>query len=170
MRLFLGQRTALWAYIRTMLTNDDRTEDVLQEVCMILLRKHEAIHDSDHLTRWLRTTARYEAFRVIREGKATAALSGEVLDALESEWDGAFDAERRERVEVLKGCLEKLTPYAQRLVKLRYEEGLTGQLLADRVERKVNAVYVALTRAHRALSDCVTIRLRAADRDVAGRI
>ncbi|QDU70533.1 sigma-70 family RNA polymerase sigma factor [Mucisphaera calidilacus] len=161
MRQFLGQRTALYAYIRSVLRDDHRAEDVLQNVCLVLLRKHDEIQSEDHMRKWLRTTARYESLRVIREGKTqSTGLSDEVLNALESEWDTAFEVERGETIEALKACIERLTPYAKQLITLRYHEGLTGKDLADRVGRRINTIYVALTRAHRHLSECVTYSLR----------
>ena len=56
-------------------------------------------------------------------------------------------------------CLEQLSPCAQNLVKLRYAEGVSGERLAEVVDRSLNTVYVALSRIHRSLGDCIKQRL-----------
>lgn len=163
LKLFLRQRTLLYAYIRSIVNDDHRAEDVLQNVCLILMRKHENIRDDDHLAGWLRTTARLEAMNLIRQHhQESTTLHEGVLAMLESEWDHHRGLEQTEILEMLRGCLERLTPYARQLVDLRYREALTGEQLAQRVGRRVNAVYVALTRVHHKLADCMSYKLRGA--------
>jgi RNA polymerase sigma-70 factor, ECF subfamily len=38
-------------------------------------------------------------------------------------------------------------------------DGISGPRLAEVVDRKLNAVYVALSRIHRSLGDCIKQRL-----------
>jgi len=59
---------------------------------------------------------------------------------MDSAWDAEMVAAQQERNEHLADCMQKLTPNARRLVRLRYHEGISGRELADRVGRSVNAV------------------------------
>lgn len=67
------------------------------------------------------------------------------------------------QADALKACLERLSPYSRRLIELRYAQGISGPQLAEAVGRKLNTIYVALTRTHRTLAECVRAEM-AADR------
>ena len=86
-----------------------------------------------------------------RKGRQSTLLDGALLD----QYEGCIEEEAEElsgpKYEALQDCLSQLTPYARRLVQLRYSEGLTGKSLGDTLGRKVDTVYVALSRVHRAL-------------------
>ena len=56
-------------------------------------------------------------------------------------------------------CLEKLSPYARRVVELRYVEGLTGSRLAEALNRNLTAAYVAVSRINKTLAECVRNRM-----------
>lgn len=55
--------------------------------------------------------------------------------------------------------MEQLTPNARELIDLRYARDIKGRALAEKLGRKPNAVFVALSRIHRTLSDCIQARL-----------
>ena len=87
----------------------------------------------------------------------------DVLDALEAEWDAAgsdaagSDA-AAEQVHDLRGCMQRLSARARRILHLRYSDGLSGLQLAETLTIGVASVYVALSRIHRALRDCMARR------------
>ena len=152
----LRDRTKLLAYILAILPDEHAAEDILQEVSMAAVRKLHEIDSADHLLLWLRRAARFEALAQHRKrGNAPHVLDADVLDSLESHWK-RYDAERAiDWADALRFCLSKLTPYARRLVELRFGQGLTGEALASAVDRKPQSAYIALSRARRALSDCL---------------
>jgi RNA polymerase sigma-70 factor (ECF subfamily) len=151
-----SQRSELIGYAWGIVRDDHLADDLFQEVCLIALRKADEIMDNQHLRGWLRQSLRYEALKAIRKDRNSPVVLGEqVLIAMDSAWDAEMVAAQQERNEHLADCMQKLTPNARRLVRLRYHEGISGRELADRVGRSVNAVYVGLTRAHRALEACI---------------
>ena len=82
-----------------------------------------------------------------------------VLDLVEADWAQRDDQTFDRRRDALRTCLEQLSPYVQELIRLRYGEGLSGAGLAKALDRQVNTVYVALSRAHNTLATCVRTRL-----------
>jgi RNA polymerase sigma-70 factor (ECF subfamily) len=61
-------------------------------------------------------------------------------------------------VDALRGCLDRLTPNARRLVTMKYVDGLRGDTIAQQLGRQVRSIYTALSRIHRALSECLAGR------------
>lgn len=160
-RRLLRQRVGLLSYIRSILVDEHLAEDVFQEVCVVAMQKHDELNSWEHFDAWVRKVARYEALSALRRSRKLSQLLDEaLLDLLDDHWQRYKQEQvQGDRTRALKECIGGLTPYAQRLVRLRYEQGLSGQALADALKRKVQAVYVALTRAHKALAECVRRRL-----------
>ncbi|QNN20806.1 sigma-70 family RNA polymerase sigma factor [Planctomycetales bacterium ZRK34] len=156
MQTLLRDRTKLLAYILAILPDEHVAEDILQEVSLAAVRKLDEIDSAEHLLLWLRRAARFEALAQHRKrGNSPHMLDAQVLDALESHWK-RYDAERAvDWADTLRHCLSKLTPYARKLIELRFAQGLTGEALASAINRKPQAAYIALSRARRALSDCL---------------
>jgi len=131
-------------------------EDVFQDLCVLILKSRHQIESEKHLMNWMRTVARHKALNLLRdELRRPRVMDDELFDSLESKYSVYDELDTAELSEALAECVKKLSPYAQRLIELRYTEGLTGRRLAEVVNRKVETVYVALTRVHRTLSNCM---------------
>lgn len=156
-RRLLSERAMLLGYVRSLGLDEHLAEDVLQNVCIVVIEKYEQAKDWDHFGAWVRTIARYEALNAARRQRKTGQLFDErTMDILDQHW-AQYDtqAERDERAAVVQRCIERLTPYARKLLRMRYQDGMRGADLAAAVERKVQSVYVALSRAHKAVGECV---------------
>jgi RNA polymerase sigma-70 factor (ECF subfamily) len=156
-RRLLSERAVLLGYVRSLGLDEHLAEDVLQNVCIVVIEKYEQAKNWEHFGAWVRTIARFEAMNAARRQRKTAQLFDErTLDVLDQHWmqyDTA--AELQERAALLQRCIERLTPYARKLLRLRYQDGMRGVDLAEAVQRKVQSVYVALSRAHKAVGECV---------------
>jgi RNA polymerase sigma-70 factor (ECF subfamily) len=158
-RLLLSHRAMLVGYIGSIVRDPHLAEDVFQNVSIIVLKKAAALQDAASFAVWARKIARFEALNAVRrEEKAPRPLQQEVLDLLETHWD-AGDPPASAESDALKDCLSKLAPRSRQVVELRYQENVSGKALAERLAQPLNTVYVALSRAHRALLACVKLRL-----------
>ncbi len=159
LRLLLQERAMLMGYILSIVRDHHQAEDVFQNVSLLVLKKSDLVEDAAAFPGWLRKAARFEALNAIRkEGRGPEPLDEVVLDSLEAHWK-AQDAATPVSVGVLRDCVQKLTPRARRLVELRYGENVSGLKLAEKFSQPLNTVYVALSRIHRALGECVRRRL-----------
>ncbi|MBI1373521.1 MAG: hypothetical protein GC159_12400 [Phycisphaera sp.] len=156
-RVLVRDRAVLLAYIWAIVRDNHLAEDILQDVSVLAVNKRDEITDEEHLHGWLRQTARYKSLTALDKRESSPMrLDDRVLEALEAGWRSeSADGGTADLVDALQHCLGKLSGYAKHLVELRYAEGLSGQKLADAVDRNLNTVYVALTRIHRSLGDCV---------------
>lgn len=156
----VADRARVLAYILSIVRDEHVAEDVYQEVCTIAIQKQAEIHDAEHLGKWVRVTARHRALKAAEKSqRGPAILDDDMLDLLDGHWDSLAALESSDTLGALRGCMDELSPYAKELIRLRYAEGISGQELADRVDRKLNTVYVALTRTHRTLGDCIEKKL-----------
>ncbi len=154
--LLLQRRPAVLGYLASIVGDLHVAEDLYQEVAVLATQKRAEIEGEDHLVGWLMHTARFMALNAARKEKTRRHVFGtDLLETLESEWAADVSDSADSRLAMLQRCIERLTPRSRRLVELRYFEGLSGESLAEQVERSMNSVYVSLSRIHRALAKCV---------------
>jgi RNA polymerase sigma-70 factor (ECF subfamily) len=164
LRMLLGGRTLLLAYIQAIVRDVHLAEDVFQEVSVLAMNKRAEIVDETHFRGWIRRAARLESRCPLRQRhRVPSAVSEQVLDAREAHWVNYDNEWAAQRLEALRQCVASLTDNAQRLVRLRYQEGVSGVALAEQFGKPVNTIYVALSRIHRTLAECVERRIAAAE-------
>jgi RNA polymerase sigma-70 factor len=157
--LLLSHRAMLLGYIASIVRDPDLTEDVFQNVAIVVLDKADAVADEREFPPWARRVARLEALAALRKLKRVPGLlDHSVLELLEDHWAAADGAPAPTR-KALRDCVEALSPYARQLIHLRYVDDLSAQDVAERLNRSPNTIYVALSRTYRHLADCVERRL-----------
>ena len=155
-QLLLKHRGKLLGAIRAMVADQHLAEDIFQEVSIAAINKCGEIADVEHFAAWVRHAARFQALIALRNrNRLPRVLSENVLDALEAHWQ-QFDRQPDSDIsEALRTCLDRLTPYARRLIETRYVEHKRGNDLAAALKRSLNTVYVALARVHNTLRECL---------------
>jgi len=156
-RALIRDRAKLLGYAWAILRDHHAADDVFQEVTVLAMERPGEIADEAHLARWARKAARLKCLEVLRRrSKRSLPLDGDVLDLLEAEWEDPASGE--ERVDHLRECVDKLSPRAREVLGMRYSLGLSGARVAELLQIKVESVYVALARIHKALGDCISRR------------
>lgn len=160
LRVLLAERAKLHAYIWSIVRDEHMTEDIFQEVSLLAVNKRDEINNAEHLSVWLRQAARFESLKVLQKAnRKPLGLDDELLEALEAEWRQYDEMASNDMIDALRYCLQKLTPRARRIVKLRYVDGLVGKRLAQLLDVKVHSVYVAVGRIHNTLRQCINRRV-----------
>jgi RNA polymerase sigma-70 factor (ECF subfamily) len=164
--LFLPEQSAIRAFLRSILWDRARCEDVFQEVALVLWRELDRYDPLRPFGGWARGVAAKVALKSLRQARRTpAALSPEAIEALEGAFDNlAFENAHRpvtREEEALRHCLDRLPDRAQMLIDLRYGHALELSHIAERVRSSPEAVRKALSRSRDALQRCVERRLRA---------
>ena len=159
-RGLLDQRSRLISFARAIVRDEHDAEDVFQEVMVLAAEKHHEIDRSDGLISWALTATRYRSLHVVRKRKRDRVeLSPGALDQLEACWRDASGEPAQDMSQALLHCLDTLSPYSREIVGLRYGQGLQGKQVAQQLNRKPQTIYMALTRIHNALRDCIRLRL-----------
>lgn len=153
----MQERIRLLSYYRVLVFDEHAAEDVLQDVALAAIAKSDEIESEAHLMGWLRSAGRLRALELCRNrGRHADVLANDVLDLIDQAWakcDPPWACE--DHKDALRKCLEKLSPSAKELIRHRYADGLTGQRLAERLGKKLNSTYVAVSRVHKTLHLCM---------------
>jgi RNA polymerase sigma-70 factor (ECF subfamily) len=158
-RSFQAERFRLIAYIRALVGDPELTEEIFQEVSVVVLRRIEVFDPTKDLQAWCRGIARN---LVLRERDRSRRLRVFDNDRIVELVDAAFEERGMEDVDdqrfLLRNCLGQLASGSRELLQLRYQAGLSLRAIAERLERTEGAVQVALSRVRKWLADCVKAR------------
>ena len=140
-----GYNRRLLYYLRKMLREVDRAEDVLQEVWLAVLRGLPKLADPGAFSAWLYRIARDRACRELRERRPFRPL--EEMDLAEETADDI----RLEDAEYIHAALDELAPEHREVLVLRFLEGMTYENIARVTGCPVGTVRSRIHYAKRAL-------------------
>jgi RNA polymerase sigma-70 factor (ECF subfamily) len=156
----LSHRARLLAYLWSIVRDSTLAEDLFQEVSLLALERRDELRDAAALPVWLRKTARFKALAALRNrGGRPTLLSDAALDQLDLAWAAQDESPHDDMKAALTVCLESLSPAAQKIVALRYAQGMSGKSVAESIDRTAHSVYVALSRIHVRLRECIRKQL-----------
>jgi RNA polymerase sigma-70 factor (ECF subfamily) len=158
LQLFVRHQARIKGFILALLPDFAAAEDVLQETFLVVQRKASEFVPGSNFIAWAFQIARFQVMKAQAQHKRAAdRFSDVVLEALAaSAPEAAFDDAR---LAALPACLAKLAPQARRIVDLFYEHEHKPQEIAQLVKWTPSAVSVALSRARRALRECIEQQL-----------
>jgi RNA polymerase sigma-70 factor, ECF subfamily len=160
-RSFQADRFRLIAYIRALAGDPELTEEIFQEVSVVVLQKIEAFDPSKDLQAWCRGIARNLVLRERERSRRLRHFDNEkILDLIDMAFEEkarADDAGDTQRF-LLRRCMGHLAEGSREILDLRYRGGLSLRAIAGKMERSEGAVQVALSRVRKWLADCVQRR------------
>lgn len=150
-------------FLRSVVRDPELVDDLYQETLLVAWRRLDDFDRARSFGAWLRGIARNLAFAARRNhGRSGVLVEDDVLEAL----DKRFEAFGRlpgddldERLELLERCMEELTDRSREAVRLRYEEELDTEQVAEQTASTVFAVRKILLRARERLGECFDRRL-----------
>lgn len=151
----------LRAYIAGMGVPRHDVDDLAQDVYIELYRCQSRIPAEVTVRQWLKGIARNLCLnyfrRTARRGRLHREALAEMLVDLTFEpklhwFEGAVQS-------ALEKCFERLPKESRKMVKMRYEEELPSQTIAERLSSTSEAIRVALFRIRGALKECIATRM-----------
>ena len=154
----LAERLPLTAFIASVTRDFHLAEDVFQEVCVKAVARAETFETAAHLMNWARLTGKNRAIDILRarDGRYLG-LSDEMLAMLADDWPNQSKADAMQ--EALGHCIEHVTQNNRELLRLRYFERRNCTDVAAIMGRKIETIYQALARLHKALGECIRARI-----------
>ena len=153
---YLQTRVPLRAYIYGFLKNSEAIEDCIQETCIVVWDKQQEGWSLDEYQKFSYATARFKALSWLKkhQPKKHVQLSPAMMERLA---DSTLEVEQDQRISTLNDCLDRLSPEQRSILDARYEaaDSQALQLLANRLNRKVDSLYKQLERLRTILRDCV---------------
>jgi RNA polymerase sigma-70 factor (ECF subfamily) len=159
-REFQKDRFRLIGYLRSLVGDADLTEDLFQEVTVVVLQKAAEFEEGRDLQAWCRGIARNLVLREREKSSRLRVFEGDrILDLVDAAYaeqsgDDPVEAQRT----LLRRCMEMLGARPRELLTLRYGSGLSLREISARLDRTEGAVQVALSRIRKWLGDCVSRR------------
>lgn len=162
---FLAERHLLMTFIYGLIRDAGAAEDLFQEVWLKLAETSEKGARVEDLGKWCRGVARNLILHHWREKRSrTVVTDSRIVELAARAFDeqaasGRFGSDRRQ---ALIACVSTLPGNSRELIRLKYEQGLTVDAVAQRVQRPASGIMMALSRLRKALAVCVDKRLRLA--------
>jgi RNA polymerase sigma-70 factor (ECF subfamily) len=146
-----------FALIFRVVRNEAVAEDLVQETFLrVWNRVHAFDHEKGALGPWVLAVARNRAIDYLRsvEGRMTQS----VFELEKLEQPGFFvnmenSILNMDRVQALRGAVEKLTPNQRLVLELAYYEGLTQTEMAERLKQPLGTVKTWVRTALKLLRD-----------------
>jgi RNA polymerase sigma-70 factor (ECF subfamily) len=157
MDLLRAEEEAIKGVLARYLRDHHLVEDVYQEVAMKVMRRIESLRDPALLRAWIFQIARNASLDCLRRLQARPRFTGVEHGDLGAGGDlGRNPAEQvlsRERVAAIRRALDRLPPSQQEVLRLRLEDGLDHEGIAERLGISRQAVEVRLCRGRAALRE-----------------
>lgn len=161
-RRFLENRNSLFSYLLALAGDPAVAEEVFQEIGVTVLRESANGAEPADPEAWLRGVARHRLADHYRAEKRKhsreigfAAFADVVEQAFAEHPPAAADPGEILR---LRACLDQLAPRARAIVDARYRDDQCLDEIAEDLGWTTNSVKVALSRARKALGECIARR------------
>lgn len=157
-RLLLDSEPVILRSILVLVPHRADAREILQETAVALWRQFETYDAERPFLNWAMGFARVETRRFLAKEARRAQLSEKAIEALEQEMHSCSDFDSALETH-LATCLGKLNEKPRRLVQGYYHEGHTPEILSQRENRSVEAIYKTIQRARRNLQACIERQL-----------
>lgn len=154
LRLFMASEPAVRAFVRSLVPTIADSNDVMQEVAIVLWEKFTEYETSDDFRRWAFGVARFKVLSWQRDRMRDRHVFGlETTDLLADEAEQHSSRMESQR-EALKNCLNKLPQEQRALIDSAYAPAVRIDALALQCGMTAMALYKKLHRIRIALTEC----------------
>jgi RNA polymerase sigma-70 factor (ECF subfamily) len=160
-RHLIEYRTDIFAFIYAAVRDHHAAEEIMQNVSVVICNKAKEYEPGTNFRAWAREIARRQVLQYGRRNRrGPSALAPCELEYLVAAFD---EAERsgllEDRIDALRACLQTVSQHVRELLRLRYEERLSLEQMAQHSKSNPETIRKALYRARIALRKCIDRRL-----------
>lgn len=153
-QLLTAEQLKLLRYITMLLGDSHAANNVLQETNLVLWRKSGDFESGTSFSAWSHQVAYWQVQAYVRDrNRDRHVFSEKLIEQLRSH--DVVEEEQSETRLALRHCLKSVSESNIRLLRKRYEDGLSIRLLAKDCGKTESAVKVGLLRIRRALLKCI---------------
>ncbi|MGB8852690.1 MAG: sigma-70 family RNA polymerase sigma factor [Pirellulales bacterium] len=154
LRLFASSEPALRAFVRSLVPTLTDTDDIMQEVAVILWSKFDECPSSEGFRPWAFGVARYKVLAWHRDrGRDRHVFDATTITAIAARAEAETDRLARQR-DALARCLESLAPDHRRLIDSAYGAGAVMKDVAHQLGQTPMSLYKKLHRIRLILVEC----------------
>ncbi|MAI31472.1 MAG: sigma-70 family RNA polymerase sigma factor [Rubripirellula sp.] len=154
-QLLTSHQGRLYAYVLSLLGNVDQARDVMQETNKVLWQKSSDFELGTNFAAWMMRTAYYQVMAHRQKCARERLVFDDTVTAQLAAASEVRTSQMERRQTLLQDCLKKLSDKNRCLIRARYQDGYELAVIAEKMNRKTNAIKQALFRARAALIECV---------------
>ena len=137
-------------------------EDIFQNTVLKAVTKDVNFEAEAALFSWAFITARRNSLNWIRKHRReSVGFDEDILTLIHQDWQNDHLNPKGNRFEVLRDCMEELPQKSEKILRLRYFEGLSCGEIADSISITLDAVYKRISRIQNSLRKCVELKMEA---------
>lgn len=154
-KLLTANHARIYAYIISLVPNDSDADDIMQETASLMWENFGKFEPGTNFVSWAVTVAKFQILNYRKRHKQSRLfLSDRAYDLLISETE-RLQEEGQDRLQALRDCLKKLSGKDQQFIRMRYYEGASARIVAQKVGTSIDAVYRYGARLNHLLLSCV---------------
>ncbi|GHC44984.1 sigma-70 family RNA polymerase sigma factor [Roseibacillus persicicus] len=157
-QLLIANRHRIYGFVYSLTHNHQGSEDLLQEVSMVLWRKFDQFEEGTDFAAWAMSIARFCTLNWRRkQARLPLSLEDSELMALADEAAGVACGVEDQRDDLVH-CLGRLPQRCRQVVWARYQKDSPVKEIASQQRMSVRSIYFLLEKAHGLLLDCIKSR------------
>ena len=135
-------------------------EDIFQNTVLKAVTKDVNFDAEAALFSWAFITARRDSLNWFRKHRReSVGVDEDILTLIHQDWQNDHLNPKGNRFELLRDCMEELPQKSEKILRLRYFEGLSCGEIADSISITLDAVYKRLSRIQNSLRKCVELKM-----------
>ena len=154
--LYFKNEADVRAFVRNGIQDYHDVAEIMQASTIVAWNKFKDLDDPEkNIGKWFCVIARYEIMRFRRDKARDRLILDEVLlEKILDEGISEYD-QRKETMEHLKACIEKLKPSSRQLLEIAYDSETAIKDFAKRMNKKADTVYQSLRRLRLLVAECM---------------
>lgn len=154
-KLLTANYARIYAYIISLVPNDSDADDLMQETAAVMWENFSRFEPGTNFVSWAVTIAKFQILKYRKKHQRSRVfLSDKAYDLLISETE-KIQEESQDRLQALRNCLKKLSQKDQQFIRLRYYEGASARIVAQKTGQSIDAVYRYGARLNDLLLGCM---------------
>ena len=135
-------------------------EDIFQNTVLKAVTKDVNFEAEAALFSWAFITARRDSLNWFRKHRReSVGIDEDILTLIHHDWQNDHLNPKGNRFELLRDCMEELPQKSEKILRLRYFEGLSCGEIADSISITLDAVYKRISRIQNSLRKCVELKM-----------
>ena len=136
-------------------------EDIFQNTVLKAVTKDVSFEAEAALFSWAFITARRDSLNWYRKHRReSVGIDEDILTLIHHDWQNDHLNPKGNRFELLRDCMEELPQKSEKILRLRYFEGLSCGEIADSISITLDAVYKRISRIQNSLRKCVELKMQ----------
>lgn len=153
---FCRHQGILKGYIFSAIRDYHATEDILQEIAILITKKASDFDFDRPVSPWLTGIAKMYIRRWFQQSvRRPSHISFDMLDQCLTDHSVFEPSEMARRETFLADCLKTLPSTQRRIMSLRYEEGVSCDQVSKMMNRSIQSIYATIKRLKNILRECI---------------